>query len=578
MTLDDLLLEISYQLPKGYPTIVNGKFVDREEVLLINKFLLEHGIGQLPLPETIDIPTTLNEVSETDVKEWTVCLIADMCNLYGSAMVKALTNYKTSLKDPSQVLAAANVKNTKQLASALVDSSYNYYLSSQTEIDRQLNILGFGTSKVDKKVAINSISSGIAINKRYGKVYLVRDEENFNSVKKHAVKLWSQEFQKEQLFPDNWCPADIFVSTSDPTSIAENAKKATSINTVIGTNLPLNKYFADPTSKVPSGLFVGISLKQETAQGGKGTNFIDNVLLDAKTSDFSSSSTIDKNATNKIINYKGFSRYAETPNKKDKAQPAVKLIEKGLPILGIKLNTKDGMAMYTKMGLDKVASTLKQIGTIGDLHDLKTLPKNVQSYKTLVDKEAARVAKSVGSTKDKIRMFVESRDAFIKTLKSSNVQIKSVTKSEDLVLTMKKELGNKFDIYMVQKIATYNFYVDIFNNWAAKTKSLKPYFKKISKVSNPFVALAMFCIGEAGITPSFTKLKADHWDDFTHDYTIDVNKTAQDVKVTDNPGAGGFDSNFKLYFGKTKSYDVTLSFRFSNTAIRVEVVNITGLG
>lgn len=51
MTLDDLLLEISYKLPKGYPTIVNGKFVDREEVLLINEFLIEHGIGELPLPE-----------------------------------------------------------------------------------------------------------------------------------------------------------------------------------------------------------------------------------------------------------------------------------------------------------------------------------------------------------------------------------------------------------------------------------------------------------------------------------------------------------------------------------------------
>jgi len=51
MTLDELLSEVSYKLPKGYPTIVDGKFVDREEVLLINKFLVENGFGQLPLPE-----------------------------------------------------------------------------------------------------------------------------------------------------------------------------------------------------------------------------------------------------------------------------------------------------------------------------------------------------------------------------------------------------------------------------------------------------------------------------------------------------------------------------------------------
>ena len=88
----------------------------------------------------------------------------------------------------------------------------------------------------------------------------------------------------------------------------------------------------------------------------------------------------------------------------------------------------------------------------------------------------------------------------------------------------------------------------------------------------------MFCIGEAGITPPFTKLKGyGSWDDFTHDYTVDVDKTAQDVKVTDNATAGGFDSNFKIYFGKSKSYDVTLSFRFSNTSIRVEVQNIKHL-
>lgn len=61
MTLDDLLLEISYQLPKGYPTIVDGKFVDREEVLLINKFLLERGIGKLPVPEATKVTKELTK-------------------------------------------------------------------------------------------------------------------------------------------------------------------------------------------------------------------------------------------------------------------------------------------------------------------------------------------------------------------------------------------------------------------------------------------------------------------------------------------------------------------------------------
>lgn len=80
MTLDDLLLEISYQLPKGYPTIVDGKFVDREEVLLINKFLLERGIGQLPVPnfQEATMPRPNTGTNDTAVKEGLVCLFYDI--------------------------------------------------------------------------------------------------------------------------------------------------------------------------------------------------------------------------------------------------------------------------------------------------------------------------------------------------------------------------------------------------------------------------------------------------------------------------------------------------------------------
>lgn len=67
MTLDELLSEISYQLPKGYPTIVDGKFVDKEEVLLINKFLLKEGIGQLPLPEAKPAKQSTNILTNSDV-------------------------------------------------------------------------------------------------------------------------------------------------------------------------------------------------------------------------------------------------------------------------------------------------------------------------------------------------------------------------------------------------------------------------------------------------------------------------------------------------------------------------------
>lgn len=48
---DEILTEWSYKLPKGFPTIVDGKFVDRREVILLNDLLEQRGLNQIPLPE-----------------------------------------------------------------------------------------------------------------------------------------------------------------------------------------------------------------------------------------------------------------------------------------------------------------------------------------------------------------------------------------------------------------------------------------------------------------------------------------------------------------------------------------------
>ena len=48
---DEILQEWSYRLPKGYPTMVDGKFTEREEVIVLNELLEEKGLQALPLPE-----------------------------------------------------------------------------------------------------------------------------------------------------------------------------------------------------------------------------------------------------------------------------------------------------------------------------------------------------------------------------------------------------------------------------------------------------------------------------------------------------------------------------------------------
>jgi len=46
-----ILSECSYKLPKGYPTLVDGVFTEREEVIIINEALEAEGLPTLPLPE-----------------------------------------------------------------------------------------------------------------------------------------------------------------------------------------------------------------------------------------------------------------------------------------------------------------------------------------------------------------------------------------------------------------------------------------------------------------------------------------------------------------------------------------------
>ena len=48
---DSILNEVSYKLPKGYPTVVDGVFTEREEIIIINEALEAEGLPALPLPE-----------------------------------------------------------------------------------------------------------------------------------------------------------------------------------------------------------------------------------------------------------------------------------------------------------------------------------------------------------------------------------------------------------------------------------------------------------------------------------------------------------------------------------------------
>lgn len=64
-----LLESISYQLPKGYPTVDKGVFTEINEVLIINEALQAEGLPTLPLPEAGKVKVATKKVSSTSVSQ-----------------------------------------------------------------------------------------------------------------------------------------------------------------------------------------------------------------------------------------------------------------------------------------------------------------------------------------------------------------------------------------------------------------------------------------------------------------------------------------------------------------------------
>jgi hypothetical protein len=59
---DDILVEWSYRLPKGYPTMKDGKFTNKKELAILDEILAENGINEAPNNTTQ--PTTSPRVNK----------------------------------------------------------------------------------------------------------------------------------------------------------------------------------------------------------------------------------------------------------------------------------------------------------------------------------------------------------------------------------------------------------------------------------------------------------------------------------------------------------------------------------
>jgi hypothetical protein len=78
MNWEEIVLEWSYRLPKGYPTMKDGKFTSKSELVVLNQILAENRIEPIQLSQLNNrskVKTTLNEVAFN--KETLIKLIQD---------------------------------------------------------------------------------------------------------------------------------------------------------------------------------------------------------------------------------------------------------------------------------------------------------------------------------------------------------------------------------------------------------------------------------------------------------------------------------------------------------------------
>lgn len=556
MNIDDILLEWSYQCPKGYPTIVDGKFVDRKEVIILNKILVESGFSAIELPTEAASVASVSS-NPTDAKEALVMVFYDcfrttsgFANIY-SELYKQPT--QESLKKLDEALA-----NSYSLASDYgegvnVENLHKYIVEVLSAPDRkktnkELVNINNGFSAAHTIFTNNVITQYVG----KGSGYLATRGELFNQIRSDAKTLF-QTINVKLNFPDNWCPGDFYLVKSTKVPEASNI-------------LQLNSNFKGPGYE--NGTILAISLKMESAQAGKGTTFLETVLADETVTDVELASD-DANLANKYMEAK---RY----------------IKNYTDISDIKKST------------DKLKSAYNTLYVVSKTKNIK-MPLVDQWYNSpketkqaLLAKNRAKMAEEFASRQTKIDSVLlgqqnvenfaqEFRNSYtefakyIRTVGIKNVKAENVNDFISRIRNSKSALkeGGPTKI-LVKKAECYRRAIRLIKGWSNKNKKISEPFKSLGAVNNPLLAITLFAIAQHGANPNFVKV---HGSDtgplgtaemFPAKSKVDQDSLIQSLTINDSEGAAGFDVEYNVKLNKT-IFKTTLTFRFSSTQFRVEV-------
>lgn len=557
---EEILLEWSYRLPKGFPTIVDGKFGSRDEVIILNQILEERGLQPMEVPETV-VPLILEGTTEDNSE--VLCMYFSCLD---SKKIQAVKNYLLSLKTtkakPNSGLVPPSSAKLKPIPGL---SSSNLGASGKTALDTLLQEYNSGVPNI--KLFVNAISSGELIQSEYGGVIpakaIDRGAESFQKIKKHALELIASQLKIKLDKDDKWSPADIMIYNGKAgLDLVRKAKTVEELNSIF------TKGITREANKI-----VGISLKQASAQGGKALSFKTSLTREQH---FVEADDLDEEG--KLVRSWLYLADATNPAGKtseyDKIGYVVELAKKPTPPDKSLSRAAQNIALEAKNTLEltfgkKQAAILlsKPYRKAKDEARLLFKKKNklifspkYQTAVSLLDKLTTDKAKS---------LYEQTRGKFVSALREGMYQIDAkVTPPQSNLLRYRKASCYQLATWLVTGVAEGGL-------------KIPKGFITLAKEKNPFIALTAYAIGYAGVSPYFVKVIG------SGDNVSSLNKPAhymvmggegmlklqrkQKVVITDTPGYGGFNVSLLLEAGNGVKYDVKLDFRFAGDRINIEV-------
>ena len=555
-----ILDEVSYKLPKGYPTVVDGVFTEREEIIIINEALVAEGLPTLPLPEVDKAKPEGIFKDSTHSKEGLVMYFASLDpDLLEQAKTKIVNGSAAQLKLPinevsdDTYLNAADVINNIEL----------------------LNTTKYPFNKTVKEKWSNAITSGELLQSMYGSIQIPanlidRGAKQFNKIKQKGVDLAKSEGIKG-VDRDKWCPADIFIYGS-PAS-PESALESTQLRVQVEGSTCLNNYFEETFIKPADGRILAVSLKEDAARGGKATSYI--TVLE-KSLDYPKVASLSPDLNTKLAAITQLNAY------KNKNQDYGELSDalNNLRSNKIKNTNKDLIKLITsatsvlKVAVDNIYAG-KKVKLTKKIPTTKSLSNLDESILAFANSVYANVFKTYVN-KQKTYVSALKKNEQLKVASEFETQTKAIEVDEDIVNTV-EELLKKTNCYIVA--------TDLIDKLGEGIiKKIPAGLQQLAKVHNPFIALAAFGMSQAGYSPTFFKLVGDksfgtaHIDYFPSDGVITL-KPKTEIKVIDNINFKGFKTVYTVrQVSKSKKlskdYKVKLDFLYSGETFKIEITEI----